>query len=529
MRVSDIVAGIATSIDTLGRGSIESRHASIRACFDYSNRLLSPAEAGALHRLARLPAAFDREIALQAADCSLVEVADLADKGLVRVEGDGWFSLHPLLRQWVRESLMPGTDRETAQRFVSIAESLLLRRWDDSHHAADPALRRAAAFLASNLLAAWRAAVAHRLHRFVEVAAAAIGEHFMDYSPLEGVEWLREGVNAFAPEAANARAAAAAALVAGRLLARSDELHAAAAQGRVALRFALRSRDRVIVCDCLNLLGAVASTMRDYRLASRRLGQGVRLARSLGDSRRLSWLSSNLSIVESGLGRYENALALVRESLQANREINEGSQIARDLCQVGNVLMFMGRWREAIGPLEEALLVCERRRIQTMKPTAQCNLGRAYLELRDLRKARRLLEQAKTNAHALHRKRMEMLALGSLVSLEALEGNVENARRALATALASMRDERSQEDAFICIVSAGDVEWAMGRQASALSIWRWAAANEDFDIPDRDLARMKLDRALREAPHLDTTKAAHASDPRSLAEMLQHAERLCEG
>jgi tetratricopeptide (TPR) repeat protein len=289
------------------------------------------------------------------------------------------------------------------------------------------------------------------------------------------------------------------------------------------------------MCDCFNLLGALAVSVQDYQLASRRLGQAVRLARSLRDSERLGWIGSNLALVESGLGRYENALALARESLAAGREIDDGSQIARGLCQMGNFLLFMGRWRDAVAPLQEALHVCERRRIQTLKPTAQCHLGRAYLELRDLAKARGLLEQAITNAHALHRERMEVLALGSMVALEALEGNVEAARRTLAKALDLVQGEKLNEEGFICIVASGDVEWAAGRQAHALSIWRWAATCEAFDIPDRDVARLKLDRALREAPHLVAAKAADAdansdaSDTPSLADMLRQAERLCQG
>jgi tetratricopeptide (TPR) repeat protein len=254
----------------------------------------------------------------------------------------------------------------------------------------------------------------------------------------------------------------------------------------------------------------------------------VRLARRLGDAERLSWLSSNLSLVESGMGRYENALALVRESLTASRSIDDGSQIARGLCQIGNVLLFMGRWRDAIEPLEEALHVCERRRIQTMKPTALCHLGRAYLELRDFAKSRPLLEQAVTSARALHRQRIELLALGSMVALEALEGHVEAALRMLAMALDVMREERSKEDAFICIVASGDVEWAAGSQAGALSIWRWAAAREDFDIPDRDLARLRVERALGVAPQAGAVGPADASDTRSLADMLRHAARLCQ-
>jgi hypothetical protein len=184
--VSDIVGGIAASIDTLGRGSVESRHASIRACFDYSKRLLSRAQMGNLHRLALLPAAFDREIAHEAADCSLVAIADLVDRGLVHVEGDGWFSLHPLLRQWAAERPGSADDGEATRRFVSVAQSHLIQRWRTHHHAADPLMRRAAAFLASNLLAAWRAAVAQRLPGYIDAAAAALGEHFMDYSPIEG-------------------------------------------------------------------------------------------------------------------------------------------------------------------------------------------------------------------------------------------------------------------------------------------------------------------------------------------------------
>ncbi|MEO8526330.1 MAG: tetratricopeptide repeat protein, partial [Caldimonas sp.] len=459
VRVADIVVGITASIDTLGRGHVDSRHASIRACFDYSRRLLSQAEAGALSRLAQLPAAFDPEIAQQAADCSLVAIAELVDKGLVRVEGDGWFSLHPLLRQWAAERPGSDDDGEATRRFVALAEGRLQQRWQAGQHAADPATRRAEAFLAANLLAAWRAAIVHRLPSYIESAAGAIGAHFEDHSPLEGVAWMRDAVAVFAAREPDVKAAAAAGLIAGRLLAMSGDFHAAITQGRAALRQSLRSRDRVLACDCLNLLGALASTMQDYELASRRLGQSARLARRLADSQRLIRASSNLSIVESGRGRYEAALGLARESLAAARELDEAAQIARDLCQIGNVLLFMGQPREAVVPLEEALRICERRGVQAIKANALCNLGRACLELRDLVRARPFLERAIQEARVLHRVKIELLAAGALTALEALEGDADAARRSLATVLALARNQDVTEAAFVSIVAAGDVEW----------------------------------------------------------------------
>ena len=524
--VGDIVAGIASSIDTLGRGQTDARHASIRACFDYSRHLLSRAEAQALERLAQLPAPFDREIAQQAADCSLVAVAALVDKSLVRAEGQGWFSLHPLLRQWAGEHPGSQDDGAAMRRFVRLAEDALLPRWVASHHAVDAPTRAVEAFLAANILAAWRAAIEHGLHRFVEAAAGVIGQHFEDHAPLEGVEWLRDAVKAFAAHAPQAKAAAAAGLAAGRLLALSNHAHAASAQGRAALRLAQRSGDPAIVCDCLNLLGALALTMDDAALAEQHLGQAALMARELGDPQRLVRASGNLSVVESGRGRYAVALDLARESLAAARALGVPLQVVHDLCQIGNVHLFLGQGREAIAPLEEALRLCERHRIQALKPTALCNLGRAFVELRDLVRARRYLERAIDEARTAQRERAELLAMAAMTALEALEGHPEAARRSLATALELGRRRESQETAYICIVASGDVEWAVGRRASALAIWRWVVASDAFDVPDRDLVRVKLDGMLRDTTVPSAADVGDVAETNSLGEMLELAESL---
>lgn len=81
------------------------RHASLRAAFDYSLRLLSEDECRAFVRLSVFRSPFDREAARVVAGASLPMLAALADKSLVKPLGSGRFTLHELLRQFAAEVL----------------------------------------------------------------------------------------------------------------------------------------------------------------------------------------------------------------------------------------------------------------------------------------------------------------------------------------------------------------------------------------------------------------------------------------
>jgi predicted ATPase len=91
------------------------RHRSLRAVFDHSWTLLSPAEQSALAKLSVFRGAFDRAAATAVADAPLPVLASLADKSLLQADGMGRYALHDLLRHYAAEKLASQRDAVSHQ------------------------------------------------------------------------------------------------------------------------------------------------------------------------------------------------------------------------------------------------------------------------------------------------------------------------------------------------------------------------------------------------------------------------------
>ena len=97
------------------------RHRSLRAVFEYSWRLLTPAEQKAYEQLSVFRGGFTREAALDVAAVSWPVLAGLIDKSLLRLDGDGRYRRHPLLIQFAAEKLaaQPAQAAQTRARHAA--------------------------------------------------------------------------------------------------------------------------------------------------------------------------------------------------------------------------------------------------------------------------------------------------------------------------------------------------------------------------------------------------------------------------
>lgn len=102
-----IAQNIQRDIDFLSANvrNIPERHRSIRAVFDYSWRLLSPAEKTVLMRLSVFRGGWTTDEAESIAGSSLLMLRALVEKSLVRVVSQGRYDLHELIRQYAADQL----------------------------------------------------------------------------------------------------------------------------------------------------------------------------------------------------------------------------------------------------------------------------------------------------------------------------------------------------------------------------------------------------------------------------------------
>ena len=113
---ADIAAEISQNLDFLESGwqDLPERQRSMRAVFDASWKILSPAEREVWQQLTLFSGSFDREAARAVAGASLRDLQQLVNKSLLMRGDDGRFSLHELLRQFAAEKLSEEETRHQA-------------------------------------------------------------------------------------------------------------------------------------------------------------------------------------------------------------------------------------------------------------------------------------------------------------------------------------------------------------------------------------------------------------------------------
>lgn len=141
---------------------IPERQRGLRAVFDYSWRLLVPAERQTLARLSVFRGSFDRAAAQEVATTRATTLAALVDASLLRSLGVGRYSLHELVRQFAAERLAQSAETELlAERHAAYYLDLMSRQesalFGDTPQAAATIIRA----VAENLHPAWIWAVAH--------------------------------------------------------------------------------------------------------------------------------------------------------------------------------------------------------------------------------------------------------------------------------------------------------------------------------------------------------------------------------
>lgn len=133
MPCGQIAAQIEHDLDFLASGprNAPERHHSLRALFDHSWQLLSPAEQNALAKLSVFHGGFAPEQAAEVAGATWPILLGLVDKSLVETRGDNRFDLHELTRQYAADKLTKSGQTEAAHRVHFAAYAALAQQLND--------------------------------------------------------------------------------------------------------------------------------------------------------------------------------------------------------------------------------------------------------------------------------------------------------------------------------------------------------------------------------------------------------------
>ncbi|MBV9773242.1 MAG: diguanylate cyclase [Gemmatimonadetes bacterium] len=432
--VEEIADEITRDIDVLASPlrDLPDRHRSLRAVFEYSWKLLAPAEQEVFRAVSVFVGGFHREAAERVAGARLTALRALADKSLLRRSPEGRYEVHEVYRRFGIERLAadPAAADEVRGRHTAYYLELLRQA-----ARSDTATRRKALFGVieteiENVRLAWRSALESESAAAVEAAMDGLF-HFYD---VRG--WYTEARRVFR-RAAGAKSlppALAASLLArsGYFAVRSGDLAEGAARQRralealrregdsaamafplatlghiffqrgryeparrlcrAALRRYARSGDTTGRAWCLNDLGAIALTRGQHDRARRLMERSLRLRRRTGDLAGVARCTNNLATIADYVGDVERVKRMFERSLELAREIGDRRTTGHALHNLGvfaqrqaeRTGMVDGLW-EARALLEESLRIYRDIGAESHVALTESNLGRiaAQLGLRD--------------------------------------------------------------------------------------------------------------------------------------------------
>jgi predicted ATPase len=371
MPAKKIVEEIERGLDILTTRlrNIPERHRNIRAVFEHSWYLLTPEERNILKQLSVFHGSFDRDAAEAVAGASILNLATLVEKSLVRVTESGRYQIHELLRQFTAEKLAQSPEER---------EQLLDRHcryfagWLDRQDALLrteqqlEAVRQISAEL-ENIQAAWQWAVE-------QSDAAALRRFFWSlWFVYEAKSWFHAGVELFAGAAARLSHFEQAAPAPGSPEPRHVYAQLLAFHGRFQLRLHRLEQAKTWMQQCMPVLQQFKN-QRDLGLALQTLGliawvqghyleardyfeQSVRSAEQGGDLLVAAYSRSMTGFAVFGLGEYSLAEQLIRERLPLLRQLGKLWGLVFSLAYLSNILLILEKDAEAEQLLLEGLAI----------------------------------------------------------------------------------------------------------------------------------------------------------------------------
>ncbi len=350
--VQEIERGLAF-LPPLSWGATQ-RHRSMRAVFDHSWSLLSSEEQRVFRQLSVFRGGFRRDAAEQVIGTTLMHLAALVDKSLMRRGATGRYDMHELIRQYAAMKLQETPEEQVVvlDRHCDYYSQFLQQR---RMHLRGKLQRVALDELRpeiENIRQAWRWAVSQQKIPQLKQSLRSL----LDFYNIQG--WFQEGAEAFRlvieeledEGEGTEEPAMQQDIVRGQALAGLGWFYLASGryeQGSDVLQTSLNLLRRYgalgELINPLTSLGMAAHIMGDYTRSRQFLQESLTIQQASGDRWGEGWTLGNLGVVAHALGEYQEADRLIREALKLFKTVGDqrlteicGSFLARVACAQGN-------------------------------------------------------------------------------------------------------------------------------------------------------------------------------------------------
>jgi predicted ATPase len=372
----EIAYQIESNVDFLAtsRLSLPERQRSLQAVFDYSWNLLNDAERSLYGKLAAFRGGFSREAAEQVAGASLLLLARLGDKSLLRrVPSDGdraasRYEILGVLHTYAERALRarPEEAKTVYEQHCAYYADFLHRRERDLYGKRQKQALDAIALEIENIRAGWRWAVEHGRLTYLDRALRAL-HLFYDIKGYykEGQQLMEEAVRAVQPVAAAGGENGDAApphLLLCRLYARLADFSSCLGKSELArmqieesLAIARRYGADIDEAYALNTSGYLSQNSGNYEEARDFLQSSLHIYQRLDNQEGMARVLNNLGIVSRMLGDYNATSYFYQSSLDLYRRLGDQQGVARALLNRAVVIKLGGDYQAARQACQESL------------------------------------------------------------------------------------------------------------------------------------------------------------------------------
>jgi len=476
---------------------VPERHRSLRAVFEYSWQLLTPAERTAFTQLSVFRGGFTHQAALEVAAVSWRTLTGLIDKSLLRLDGDGRYRRHPLLIQFAAERLaaQPTLAAEIRARHARYFARFL---HEQEAHLLGGAPEKALGPIREeleNIRRAWTWAVEHQVVTLLNQMADAIMQAFdllglylaaRDMA-LTAVHSLSTGHGPHGPEATVAF---------GRVLGLAGAFQFRLGDYKAAAEFSQRALDTLAPVQphiayghaCI-YAGAAAFGLGDFNGVVSHWENAAVAYLAAGSTWGEAIALSNLAELMAPLGEKAKALQYADRVQELARSMDNKELLANALKVKAIVAQQNGRYIEA-REFGQRALDCHRSiGHQAHTANALAVMAQTALALGDADAACTYLEESISILRRVGNRLYLVIRLVELGEVLLELGELEPARQALAEALHDALDTEAAEIAASALAFLSDWYWQSGEAEEAGRLAAWVLTDESIPVPTREVAQ----------------------------------------
>ena len=354
-----ITAELSSGLDILTTRlqNVPERHQSMRAVLEGSWQLLKPQERSVLKRLSVFRGGFRREAAEVVAGASLLTLAALVEKSLLRATSTGRYQLHELLRQFAAEKLAEDAEEATVREKHSAYFLEVLSSQEENLTSRDQ--RQALDDIAEerdNIHLSWTEAI----NRNDDAAIDAALSSFYLFHKLRGYFQEGEGLFAYATTAWHS---AGKPDILGKLLARRGEFCLLLGRYEAAKTYLESSLSLLNAVEeqafVFTRLGELMHLQGDREASETYCQKAVSICRDRNDLSGLADALSSFSSMYGTFSDYSRAKACAEEALAISRQLGRPDMIADALGKLAWPVNCLGDYRDAEAYWRESLDLCE--------------------------------------------------------------------------------------------------------------------------------------------------------------------------